>query len=239
MVKNPFPPFKDRHLGQDAIIFGSGPTILDFDASLISDDVVKFGVNDQIFLDLDLDYWFMGDAMPQEPKKFYDRIGEYQKYTPKIQKFVRVCTWDTENWTEIPGYGKVPRNGQLPKIKGSKQYVADNHHNPDTCRFTDDIGEGNISAAASIIFEVLQFALYCGVKRIYLVGQDCNYQSGTFAKFMIGKSQNAGHWILRYWKVVKPWLTENHPDVEVYSVNPVALDIFPEIDPKDIPQKEG
>ena len=238
MIDNPFLPYKDRHLGKDAIIYGSGPTILDFDASLVSDEVVKFGVNDQIFLDLGLDYWFMGDAMPQEPAKFYDRIDEYNEYSPKIQKFVRFCNWDIDRKIDIPSWGSVPRNGQLPNLKGAKMYVADLCGNPDVCQFNEDISKENMSAVASITFEVLQFVLYCGIKRVYLVGQDCNYQSGTFAKFMIGKSQNAGYWILKYWKVVKPWLEKHHPDVEIYSVNPVSLDIFPEINPKDIPQKE-
>ena len=58
-ISNPFAPYKDSHAGTTAILCGSGPTLLEFDASLVPEGVLRFGVNDQIFLDLDLDYWFI------------------------------------------------------------------------------------------------------------------------------------------------------------------------------------
>ena len=228
--KNPFGPYKDIHKGKTAILFGSGPSILDFDNNGVPDEVLRFGVNDQIFLNLQLDYWFMGDAMPQVPSKFYDRIEEYQNYKPKRQKFVRICTWDVERITEIHHKGEaiiVPRNGQLPSIKGAKYYAADSGGNPNICLFNEDLSVGNLKAVASISFEVLQFILYTGIKKIYLVGHDCDYSNGTFAKIMIGKAQRADHYILRYWRIVKEYIKEKHPDVEVNVVSPVALDIFP------------
>ena len=44
---------------------------------------------------------------------------------------------------------------------------------------------------------------------------------------MIGKAQRAGHYILRYWKIVKEYIDNQYPDVEIVVINPVALDIFP------------
>jgi|TARA_R110000787_G_scaffold127453_1_gene238889 hypothetical protein len=224
---NPFSLYKDIHKGQSAIFFGSGPTLLDFDTDRIPDDMLRFGLNDQIFLDLNLDYWFMGDSMPQVPSKFYDRAQEYNDYRPKKQKFVRICTWDLDMFIDLEAHGRVARNGQLPPIDGAKYYVADSGGNPNICLFNEELSIGRLKAVSSISFEVLQFILYTGVKKIYLVGHDCDYSEGTFAKIMIGKSQRADHYILRYWKVVKRWLDEHHPDVEIYTINPVALDAFP------------
>ena len=233
--KNPFAPYKDRHLDKSAIIFGSGPSVLKFDSSVPPKEVLRFGVNDQIFLDLDLDYWFMGDAMPQVPAKFWNRFKEYNDYVPKMQKFVRYCNWEDNREITVPTFGKVPRNGQLPlNLKNSKYYVCDSGGNPFECLFEKDISTGNLTAVASISFEALQFMLYCGIKKIFLVGHDCDYSNGTFAKIMIGKQQQADYYILRYWKIAKPWIEENYPDVEIYSVNPVALDIFPEATIEDI-----
>ena len=198
-------------------------------------NVLKFGVNDQIFLDLDLDYWFMGDAMPQVPEKFYNRYIEYNEYKPNIQKFIRHPIWKDDRLIEIPGIGVVPRSGQMPgRIKHAKYYECDSDGNPDTCMFKKDITVGPLMAVASISFEVLQFMLFSGIKKIYLVGHDCNYDNGTFAKIMIGKAQGAGHWIARYWKIVKGWIEENYPDVEIYSINPVALDMFPTVEQNNI-----
>lgn len=232
---NPFAEYKNKHLGQSAILFGSGPTILDFNSGQVPPDVLRYGVNDQIFLNLNLDYWFMGDAMPQIPSKFYDRFQEYNDYEPNMQKFIRVCNWPDNREITVPGWGNVPRNGQLPYgMKNSKYYMCDSGGNPDHCLFEKDISVGNLTAVASISFEALQFMLFCGIKNVFLVGHDCNYDKGTFAKYMIGKQQGADYWILRYWRIVKDWIDQNYPDVKIYSVNPVALDIFPTVETSNI-----
>tara|TARA_R110002012_G_scaffold94659_6_gene228994 strand:+ start:3416 stop:4138 length:723 start_codon:yes stop_codon:yes gene_type:complete len=234
-ISNPFAPYKDSHAGTTAILCGSGPTLLEFDASLVPEGVLRFGVNDQIFLDLDLDYWFMGDSVPQVPDKFWNRYRDFNDYQPKKQKFVRFCNWEDDREVIIQPFGRVPRNGQLPlNLKNSKYYISDSGGNPDHCKFKKNIAEGNLTSVASITFEVLQFMLYCGIKKIFLVGQDCDYSGGTFAKIMIGKQQRADYYILRYWTHVKEWITQNYPDVELYSINPVALNIFPEAQIEDI-----
>jgi hypothetical protein len=226
---NPFKAYENKHKSRSAILFGSGPSILNFDPSIVPDNVLRFGVNDQIFLNLSLDYWFMGDAMPQIPDKFYDRFEEFDEYTPKEQKFIRLCNWKDEREISVPRWGKVPRNGQLPNLKNSKYYIADSGGNPEKCLFKKDISGGNLFAVASITFEVLQFMLYCGVKKIYLVGQDSDYTNGTFRGYKIGLAQGAGPCILNYWKLVDDWIKENYPDVEIFSINPVGLKLFPEV----------
>jgi len=233
-IKNPFGDYKNSHQGRSGVLFGSGPSLLQFDTTNLPDNVLRFGVNDQIFLDLDLDYWFMGDSVPQVPAKFWDRLHLYNNYTPKLQKFIRFCDWKDDRKIIVPPYGQVARNGQLPLgMKNSKYYVAGSGGNPETCLFKKDIAEGHLTAVASISFEVLQFMLYCGIQKIYLVGHDCDYTNGTFAKIMIGKQQQADYYILRYWKQVKEWIGQNYPDVQICSINPVALDIFPEAQLKE------
>ena len=234
-ILNPFGTYQNIHKGASAFLFGSGPSLLEVDPSQISSAPLRFGVNDQIFLDLDLDYWFMGDSVPQVPAKFWDRLRAYNNYLPKLQKFVRFCNWEDNRKIIVPPYGEVARNGQLPLgMKNCKYYVADSGGNPDECLFKKNIAEGHLKAVASISFEVLQFMLYCGIQKIYLVGHDCDYSKGTFAKIMIGKQQQADYYILRYWKIVAEWIAQNYPDVEIHSINPRALDIFPEAQLKDI-----
>jgi hypothetical protein len=43
---------------------------------------------------------------------------------------------------------------------------------------------------------------------------------------------------LLYWGHIKEWVKENYPDVEIYSINPVALRIFEEVSEKDIIENE-
>ena len=91
-----------------------------------------------------------------------------------------------------------------------------------------------MSCVASISFEALQFMLYTGVTKIYLVGHDCDYTEGTFTGTPTGRWHDAGYYIHKYWKVVKEWVEVHYPEVEIYSINPVGLSIFPTIIEEEI-----
>tara|TARA_R110002073_G_scaffold18470_6_gene68326 strand:- start:1748 stop:2467 length:720 start_codon:yes stop_codon:yes gene_type:complete len=226
MIENPFSPYKDIHQGETAILFGSGPSILNFDSKKISSDVLQFGINDQIFLDLDLDYWFMGDSHRQDSNYFFNKYSLYNDYKPKEQKFIRYCNWAHQEFITL-GNKQVNRNGQLPlNMKYSKYYVADSAGNPDQCLFNADLGIGNLQAVSSITFEILQFVLYSGIEKLFLVGHDCDYTTGDYNGSNIGKNLNAGHWISKYWEVCAPWIAQNYPKLQIYWVEPKGLQMF-------------
>ena len=225
-VPNPFAEYYNKHLGEKAILFGSGPTILEFNSGQVPPDVLRFGINDQIFLNLDLDYWFMGDNHRQDPDYFFGKFDLYNDYEPNKQKFVRFCNWDKDQFIEIYG-NKVNRNGQLPlDMKYSKYYTADSCGNPDECAFNNDLSVGNLYAVASITFEILQFTLYTGIDKSFLIGHDCNYTDGDYNKSVIGKNLNAGYWISKYWDVCKPWIEKKYPNLKIYWVDPVGVQLF-------------
>jgi len=216
-IPNPFGPYKDKHLGESAIFYGSGPTIMDFSTSA---DILKVGLNEQIYLDLDLDYWFMGDTFPRNPNKFINCFDDYNEYKPKKAKFVRYQLWGER--------GRMPLG-----MKHATYYTCTLGGSPDKCLFSKDISKGSLVGVASISFETLQFMLFAGIQKIYLVGHDCDYTSGTFRTEFPGQHSEGNH-MLSYWKKVKIWINKNYPDVEIYSVSPVALQIFPEVRAEDI-----
>ena len=235
--ENPFGQYRNIHKDKSCIFYGSGPTILNFKKDMalgytkVPDSFLQFGMNDQIFLDLDLDYWFQGDALPQVPHRFYNRFDDYNNFTPKIQKFVRYCNWEHPDTITVPGWGIVPRTGQSPlNMNNTKYYVGVLGRDADSCLFHEDISMQDMTTVASISFEVLQFILFTGIKEIFLVGHDSDYSKGTFDSTMIGLSQGAGTCILNYWHHVAEWLTKNRPDVKIYSVNPVSLNLFEKTD---------
>ena len=118
-------------------------------------------------------------------------------------------------------------------MKHSQYYTCTLGGSPQTCLFKKDISEGSLVGVASISFEALQFILYSGVKNIYLVGHDCDYTTGTFRTQFAGQHVEGNH-MLQYWPLVKDWVEKNYPDVNIYSINPVALNIFPEAQIEDI-----
>jgi hypothetical protein len=119
-------------------------------------------------------------------------------------------------------------------MKHAQYYEAHEGGNPPQCLFKKDISEGSMSCVASISFEALQFMLYTGITKIYLVGHDCDYSEGTFTGTPTGQWHNAGYHIHEYWKVVKEWIEINYPHVEIYSINPVGLKLFPTIIEQEI-----
>ena len=219
-IPNPFGAYKNRHARQSAILFGSGPTIRTFKTGK---NIVKVGLNEQIYLDLDLDYWFMGDTFPRNPAKFINCFEDYNEYKPNLTKFIRYQTWGER--------GRMPLG-----MKHTTYYTCSLGGIPDTCLFEEDISEGSLVGVASISFEALQFMLYAGIKNIYLVGHDCDYSFGTFRTEIDHKAE--GILVLRYWKMVKAWIEEHYPDVTLYSIDPVALDIFECVKEKDIIENE-
>ena len=215
-ITNPFGTYKNSLTGKSGILFGSGPTIKEFQSNL---DVVRVGLNEQIYLNLNLDYWFMGDTFPRDHSKFINCFNDYNQYRPNKTKFIRYQTWGER--------GRMPLG-----MKHSTYYQCDLGGIPDKCLFQKDISQGNLVGVASISFEALQFMLYAGLKKIYLVGHDCDYSFGTFRTQITNKDE--GLLVVRYWKMVKTWITENYPDVEIYSIRPVALTIFDEVSEEDI-----
>ena len=218
IILNPFGAYKDRHLGESAIFYGSGPTIKEFSAD--RKDILKIGLNEQIYLDLDLDYWFMGDTFPRNPDKFINCFEDYNEYKPNITKFIRYQLWGER--------GRMP-----PGMKHSQYYTCTLGGSPQTCLFKKDISEGSLVGVASISFEALQFILYSGVKNIYLVGHDCDYTTGDHGGSQIGKNLNAGFWIARYWKICEPWIKKKYPKLKIYWVNQKMTDLFNNIDIED------
>jgi len=215
MMENPFKPYENIHLGESCILFGCGPSIEKYDASLADSNILKVGLNESIYLDLDLDYWFMGDAFPRDPNKFLNHFDDYNNYKPRLQKFIRHPTWNCP--------GALPKN-----MKYAKYYPCDLDDVPAwiECKIKKDISMAPLWSGATIAFEALQFVLYSGIKKIYLVGHDCDYSNGTFRTKFHG-SQGSG--LIECWACTKEWVNINYPDVSFFSVNPVALKIFEEV----------
>jgi hypothetical protein len=210
-----FSEFKDKHKGQSAICFGTGQTLNKYEDKY---NVVKCGSNEIIYKDYKMDYYFLGD--PGSVKRGYLSDPEsYDEYKPNIAKFYR------KDGTK--GY-----RGIKSKCENAIRYEIDGQRNGG--KFNKDISEG-MYAFATISLECMQFLLYTGIKRIYLVGHDCNYNTGSFKSpdFRM-KNQH----ILSAWQKLNGFLELEYPDVEVYSINPVSLKVFKVCEFEDIKQNK-
>jgi hypothetical protein len=201
-----FENFRNKHLGETVFFFGSGPTLRKFDLSHAK-NAKRVGVNETIFFDSNLDYFFTGDAA--DPK-FYSKIDEFNKFEAKLGKFVGVDQRDDLN---------------IPKRIPGSVHNSLHYHTKLRAEFTTDPTVEDVARWGSISFDVMQILPFMGFRKIYLVGHDCDYSDGTFyTKFGSGPGERDK--LLDHWKKIKIFLDKSYPDLEVLSVNPVALTIF-------------
>ena len=215
--------FKEKHKDQSAIVFGTGPSLEEFNWSLLPETPnVSAGVNYIIFRDeIKLDYYFS--------THYIHRPG----YDPPVHYADKIIeqSWKYKNMKVFIGAAPYARWAEFPIEKVEKM------HDAIVFELTNKIG-GNYFAFDivsmpfynhSIIFSPLQLLLYAGVKKIYLVGCDCGGKHSCIAvKDGTGKLQNKrkpNHHItfIGHWRKFLRFKMAHYPDVEIISVNPVRL----------------
>ena len=196
--------FKDINKDKDAVLMCTGNSVKKY-VPIMGDNVVYAGVNriyDYPDLTNLLDYYFFGShyEIDSKHKENIDLIN------PKIQKFA-----STYRDGQITNLGNI-----TPESAGKINALT---FECGLINFTNDIANFKM-LGHSIVFPALQFLLYTGVKKIYLVGSDI---SGFYDK------KNEEH-LLEWWTKFKVWVEDVYPNVEIVCVNPIGLNgMFKEI----------
>ena len=176
--------FKNKHKGKTFVLFGSGPTLLDWKNSYC-EDAINIGCNTVFMHKPDLDYYFIQDsgAVTKSPNCYLKSREEYDHYRPKIEKFYGLSLREsrvnisqkTKNYFNIFSvlgsknvkYLDHSMRYEWAREGGAKIYsvVRDEHYLHNIC--SHPFYELN-----SVIFSCAQFALLAGAKRIIFVGCD-------------------------------------------------------------------
>ena len=223
-----FEPFKDIHQGQTAIVMGCGPSLKLYDGTK---KVIHVGCNELLYSsNLNIDYYFVGDAQTAwvgKTKTFCTDQKAYNAYKPSIAKFVRdhpqpECSILQSNKghpvDHALHYDVCPKGMSFKDFKRERQKD-----------FQKDIVNNYMYSRLSITWEMLQFILWTGVSRIYLMGQDCSYASGTIHNpdhHAYGGVPRVG--LINRWADFKVWAAKNYPDTKIMCVNPVAMNHYEE-----------
>tara|TARA_R100000315_G_C5205062_1_gene121077 strand:+ start:355 stop:1005 length:651 start_codon:yes stop_codon:yes gene_type:complete len=214
MINSIFKQFENKHKGQVAVLFGSGPSLNEY--KHIEADVYV-GVNyigDFELFDQSkdnhqkLDYYFFGDRGRCMDESFDVRIAKFG--ASEVDGSPHELHYSKEEVELFGAYPMSVRNMMPP-------------------RFTLDISE-NATCGVSVIFHALNFLLYTGIKTIYIVGCDCNEKVCFDGKPIIN-SGDASYDIYKVgWKEAKNFIDNNNLETEIISVNPVGLkNLFKEI----------
>lgn len=212
-----FKKYKDKHLNEECVILGTGPTLEKYE---FKEGCCHIGVNEIVNYKHKVDYYFIGDP-GNKNRGYIKEPNIYNDYKPTITKFIRhpshIVHWIPRLPIDIP-YAEYYKTNN----------IAFNHpYLPNNCTdFSNDISI-NMVDGSSIVFEALQFALYSGFSRIYLVGMDCNYNKGTFNTQQT-KNSDAESLMLQMWYKFKLFVDKYYKDVDIITINPVSMLYFKE-----------
>ena len=203
--------FKNIHNGKTGILFATGPSIKNYKSIEKSDNFIKFGVN-TIYnypeIVKELDYYFYGSH-------YYIDSG-HRENIEKVCSLKNITSFASA-YEEGRSHKDINRGNITPERAieiGSIPF----ENNLST--FTNDIAN-YCTLGHSIVFPTIQFMLYMGITKIYLVGCDGGFTSGV---------DSYDPHLLYWWKKCKDFMDNNYSNVEIISVNPVSLkDVFIDI----------
>lgn len=155
---------KGTHEGERCFVVGCGPSLLFSDLDMIKDEF-SFGVN-ALIKSFDKTVW--------RPSVYgvTDKYG-YEAFRESIESHSELNVWvaeDIDKVFSLPDWIKV-----FPTNLFDYRMYFNNSRRICKIAFSDD-PYAAVYPAYSVVFAMMQFAVYMGFKEIYLLGCDCNYK---------------------------------------------------------------
>ena len=208
-----FPYYKNRHSQQIGVLVATGPTLLHYKKF---HNYIHFAVNNA-YSYLTPDYWFAIDGF--NIAQSYEELSK-----TAFTKFFGQCI------TPYPIHKY--RSDDKKRVYHIPDCIIDSSNNAHkfyfdhpSLRINRDIENHPLPDLGSCVFSALYFALYTGIKKIYIVGCDCacnGYFNGV-QQAEIWSSGRATNMLLKGWNIIKEYIETFYPDVEIISINPVGL----------------
>lgn len=203
--------YKNAHLGRTGIIFGTGPSLLKYSTDIsVHSDSIKVGVNSIIYHDvnLELDYFFIQDTLKNDKslKTYHKKKEDYDKFKVSRQKFYGVSDGRDKNKDWFLTIRDCQQGDAVPYQINTVTDFA----------FKRNLDSEAVGAGRTVIMSAIQFLIYTGIRKIYLVGIDC---SGNRVNEAVGGNYKG---TLLGWDKMKAWIS-TLSDIEIVSINPVGL----------------
>jgi len=209
--------YKNKHENQVCYIFGSGPSFTSFKKQ---EDGIFIGCNHIIkneYIKSNLNYYFFGHGYTEHtnelaPNGYGNHKQEVDMLGNHITKF---CMVSRNNDLSVHNFTFNDVNN-LKNINALPCDINLHHIHKDL--------ESNSFLNHSIVFPAVQFALYAGFSKIYLVGCDCNgyFHSNNFLN-NISNYSNIDNDLVYWWKQIHSFKNEYYPHTKIVNINPVGL----------------
>jgi hypothetical protein len=207
--------FKNLHLGETCYILGSGSTIQQFK---IQEEGIFIGCNHIIKnaeIKEKLKYYFFGHGYMEHNNDNTPIYGNHKKEVDSLDH-------------NIKKFAMVSRDNDISVHLFTQQAIRNLQNiNAIPCDINihhiyKDL-ENKPFLNHSIIFPAVQFAIYSGFKKIYLVGCDCNgyFHSNNFIHGT--KNADIDNDLVYYWKQMFKFKNLHYSDCKIININPVGL----------------
>lgn len=206
-------PFKNKHKGESAILFGHGPTLKKYIPIKGSENFIKVGVNaiydyhseEEI---KNLKYWFFGsEYFIRKPGRDLAEDMDEICNNPELKDLIKfTSSWENGRSHEVIGRGNI--TPERSKELGCIPYENNLGY------FSHNISE-YATLGHDVVFPVVQYLLYMGVSKIYLVGCDCGYADPSCV-------DTGDEHLIYWWKEFKKWYPKYYPDTQIIAVNPIS-----------------
>lgn len=157
--------FKNIHKGQRCFIIGNGPSLTVTDLNRLKDEITLCG--NRIYDIFNKTVW--------RPTYYFcvDNAG-MKEIIPKIENAnVGIAFLELAARRYISEY-----NDKVIFINHSNKKFIINRYNDKSIHISEDISQ-YFSCGYTVLFAALQFAIYTGIREIYLLGVDFNYSQTT------------------------------------------------------------
>lgn len=195
--------FKNKYRENTFFLLGLGPTLESWDVGQLPKNSLTIGCNKIIKYKEPIDFLFIQDngTIVKQPYSYHQNKEEYDLYQPNIAKFYGCREIDQAHCLK----DKDVKDGNAIKYYLEDKKIEFYNH--------------PFFEHRSVIFSMLQFAIYCGSKDIVLVGCDVtnNQRIGENFKHNAYKKEN----ILGKWEQLVPYLKNNNISVKVRK--PIGL----------------
>ncbi|HHY1437477.1 TPA: glycosyltransferase family 2 protein [Campylobacter jejuni] len=209
-----FPKYKNIHLHDEIVLVGSGPTLNYYK---FNNKKIHIGCN-RVFRTMELDYLFIADGVGT-----HSYLHELSSYKTKCKIFMGKHLVNMDYSNSKFWFNRLYINDDFALKCNAERYYINAASNFSRFLYTD-IDLFPLAEFRSVIHAAFQFALFTGTKKIYIVGCDSQFNG-----YYDGDSQDL-EWagdsydhVVNGWKKIKNFTNVYYPNVEIISINPVAL----------------
>lgn len=222
--KDVFEKYKDLHKGESAVLIFTGETVKKFNHNILKDKIIKYISVDTSFTDynINFDYYFALEY--NIVKDSFTNLSKFNNLK-MAKKFYGMISPINNSELIIPE--DICSRDKAQRFYAHSVYY-DNGYMMPRAEYAVDLCSDPLLCIGTIPVVAIQFLLYAGFDKIYLVG--CDYTKDSILNYERRYLNKDLESIIYNWKKFSFFAQTYYPNTEIISINPIGLKgIFKEL----------